>query len=307
MNLDPNRVSESRPILANRLIATGILAAESPWAPLPGGADNDLVAARSADGTEVIVKTRRPERSNRHALAAWAAARMTGIGIPVPIPLWHDDQTWIETRIPGLPLADSDDDQAAADAGRLLRRVHSLPVDGFGRLDAEGKGRYPDWGTWLLALPTADTLPGPVAGLAHQARQAVGANLRSLDVHKASLLHGDWTARHVLADDGRVTGFVDLESVRGGDPLADLAGWSLQESGPLTTALFAGYFEPGEPDADQALVLALYRLRIAASLLAFHHACGRSDLVALRRTQLRADLTALEAGRPTAIPLVTPM
>jgi aminoglycoside phosphotransferase (APT) family kinase protein len=307
VTLDPDRAPEPRPVLANRLITAGILAAESPWVPLPGGADIDLAAARSADGVEVIVKTRRPERTNRHALAKWAAARITGTDVPVPVPVWHDDQTWIETRISGLPLADRPDDQATTDAGRLLRRVHSVPVDGFGRLDANGKGRHPDWHTWLLAFPTADRLQEPSVGLVHQARRAVVANLHQAKVSKASLLHGDWTARHVLADSGNVTGFVDLESVRGGDPLADLAGWSLQEPGALTTALFAGYFEGSEPDTAQALALAVYRLRIAASLLDFHHACDRRDLVALRRTQLRADLTALSEGRPTTIPLVTPM
>src|SRR5437762_2002930 len=106
------------------------------------------------------------------------------------------------------------------------------------------------WSSWP---PT-----GPA--LLRRARQAL-AGVAQVPQRPLRLLHGDWVARHVLVAAGQITGLVDLQSVLGGDPLTDLAGWSLQEPAPLTEALFAGY-GLNQADEPTRLALGLYRLRI---------------------------------------------
>jgi Ser/Thr protein kinase RdoA (MazF antagonist) len=122
------------------------------------------------------------------------------------------------------------------------------------------------------------------------------------------LLHGDWTARHVITDNGAVTGVVDLESVRGGHPLTDIAGWSLQEPAALTDGLLIGYFSTrpsGQTDLATCTVLTVLRLRIAMSLLADHLARADTTQVRLRTAQLHADLADLACGQPPARPRIS--
>lgn len=297
--------------VAQRLAEASVIAPDSTWQPLSGGADSDVTAARAVDGSPLVVKTRRAGRRARYGIAAWAASRIAQAGVPVPTVVWHDAQTCVETRIPGRTLADSGDKAAALDAGRLLRRVHLVRVDGFGRLNAAGKGQHRHWHTWLLAMPAAaavaDHAGGYAGALVRRAHAVLSQSIHHLPIRSARLLHGDWTARHVLARAGRVTGFVDLESVRGGDPLADLAGWALQEPTFLTAALFTGYFPRHGPSPAQCTALTLYRIRIAASLLAYDAACGETGAVALRTEQLRADLADFTAGHPQPAPRIAPV
>ncbi|WFE26186.1 aminoglycoside phosphotransferase family protein [Solwaraspora sp. WMMD791] len=278
---------------------------------LCGGADNRLYSATTAHGP-VMIKLRRHQAA-RYNVAAWASATLAAAGVPVPRILWFDQHSCVETRCPGLPLADpaGDVNLAAADtavarqAGRLLRRVHATAVDGFGQLDADGHGRHPSMRSWLLGGRTC-AIPSRIAGVSLPALEArthhaLIQHARNCDGVAARLVHGDWAARHVIADAGRVTGLVDLESVRGADPLTDLAGWSLQEPPELTTALFDGYFDQ-PPSLQIRYRLTVYRLRIATSLLHWHAHQGNPQTVRLRAAQLAADLDDLDHGAPRAIP-----
>ncbi|MCG5215482.1 aminoglycoside phosphotransferase family protein [Streptosporangium sp. KLBMP 9127] len=287
-----------------RLVAAGIISRDAILTELAGGIDNRIYAV---DSGNLIVRIRRGDRPARFASAAWAAGEMAAIGMPVPTVIWYDEDLCIETRCPGSPLwcagVSPDGLAAAVEAGKLLRRVHTITVRGFGRLDRTGTGPHPSARAWLVALP-----PDPVADLSRllaRARQALAAGAVLLPDGPSRLLHGDLTARHVIVDGGEVTGLVDLESVRGGDPLAEIAGWSLQEPPPLTDALLSGYFTTS-PDQAAVTTLALYRIRIAGSLLCHHITRGDNASALLRTAQIEADLADLGRGDPQLVPRIQP-
>ncbi len=293
------------------LAAAGRAAGHTPLVALPGGRDNRLYAT-AAGGRELVVKVPRTSRRVRYAVAAWVAARLADTGIPAPIVLGYSDRLSVETRCPGSPLDDPDrpphisNHDLAAAAGRLLRRIHALPVGGFGRLDAHGVGLRPTLQSWLPQLPPLPpTAPPDLHALRAQVQQVLRHHAPRLPASPARLLHGDWTARHIITNDAAITGVVDLESVRGGDPLADLAGWSLQEPAPHTAGLLAGYFDQ-PPDQAARTVLVIYRLRIAACLLVHHVTDNDVAGVALRTAQLHADLADLSCGQPAATPRISP-
>ena len=277
---------------------------------LRGGQDNRLFSAVTANGPVVIKLCR--SRAARYDVAAWASATMTSCGLPAPRILWFDEHACIETRCTGYPLADRvgagaftpTDIAVACEAGRLLRLVHVTPIDGFGRLDTHGRGRHRSMRSWLLGARTPP-IPAPIAGavstLDARVHRALITHAARCDHVAARLVHGDWAARHVIADAGRITGLVDLESARGGDPLTDLAAWSLQEPPELTGALFAGYFASPPTLADRYR-LAVYRLRIGTSVLQWHARRGEAGAVQRRAAQLAADLDGLDRGDPPAIP-----
>lgn len=296
------------------LAAAGI-PAHTELVTLVGGEDNQVYATHAA-GRDLVVKAARTARV-RSGVAAWAAAQLAAVGVPAPVVLGYGGRLLVETRCPGTPLDQyhshhrhsvgraSPADLAAA-AGRLLRRLHTVRVRGYGRLDTNGLGLRPSLHSWLLRLPPLPTgTDADVHALRAQALQVLRHHLPRLAAVPAVLLHGDWTARHVIVHSGQVTGVVDLESVRGGDPFADLAGWSLQEPAELTDGLFGGYFTH-PPGVEARIRLALYRVRIAAALLARHVAQAEHVQVELRTAQLHADLAGLSCGQPAPRPRVTP-
>lgn len=299
--------------LARTLADTGLIAQGPGVTPFGGGVDNTVFAAESPDGTPLIVKVRRRDRRARYDLAAWASRRLARAGIPTPRILWYDRDVSVETRCPGHPLTavatqPSEPDLATVnEAGALLRRVHAVPVRGFGRLDATGTGTHPSLRAWLLDTPTAwpSTANHGLLALTRRVRQVLQASAEWLPDAPPRLLHGDWTARHVVTENGRVAGLVDLESARGGDPLADVAGWSLQEPPSLTAALLNGYF-PHPPCPATRTTLVVHRLRIAVSLLRYHATCGHADQTRTLVRQIQADLDDLSAGEPFLAPRIAP-
>ncbi|MFJ8630984.1 phosphotransferase family protein [Streptomyces sp. NPDC093568] len=293
--------------MIDKLVAAWLVAPGCRPVWLSGGVDNHAFRVDGADGRELIVKVPTPGRIPRYAVAAWAAKQLTAADVPVPVPLWQTDNFAVETFCPGRSLGATTDRgvavRAAEQAGLILRRIHSVQVTGYGRLTLDGWAEHASIEAWLLRPPSQTSGHGLLRALTPVVTTALRVRAPLVAGVPARLLHGDWTARHVLHADSGITGVIDLESVRGGDPLADVAGWSLQEPGYLTEALASSYFTD-PPDQQQRTVLAMYRVRIALFLLAFHASHGEEDLATLRGHQIAADLQDLAAGQPRLVPRI---
>jgi aminoglycoside phosphotransferase (APT) family kinase protein len=309
--------------LAAKIRAAGIPLDRTGLTAYASGADNAVFAARAVDGHHLIVKT--PLRPGpRYATAAWACAALMVRGIPAPRILWHG--SWnggaacVETRCPGLPLTGAPDRldttgttlpepavQAARQAGALLRIAHSITVGGYGKLSPAGTGPYRSLATSISPHFTTRLAPDPTGGLADAARRLLTANLWRLYDRGPHLLLGDCAARHIFhdPDTAQVTGFIDLESARGGDPLADLAGFSVREHPDLSRALLDGYFPEGAT-IDQAWALTLHRARIATHLLLFHLTRGQYQPAEHLADLVVADMNAITSEAPTALPAHPP-
>ncbi|RSM59701.1 hypothetical protein DMB66_26940 [Actinoplanes sp. ATCC 53533] len=302
--LDPGDIDAA---VADILEAAGVDPGHTPLLARHGGLDHTVYATRTPEH-QLLVKTV-AGGPGRFPAAAWAAATLAAAGIPAPRVLGYTSRVCVETRCPGRALDTTDDlptmGAVAAAAGALLRRVHAITVSGFGRLDAAGRGTHPDLRAWLLDRRPPPASATPCRALLDEVHHTLAEHPGQLAAAGARLLHGDWAARHVITADGRVTGLVDLASVRGGDPLTDLAAWSLQEPAALTRAHFTGYFRT-PPDKAARTALTLYRLRIAASLLAVHTTGNDTVHTLLRARQLRADLEDLARGTPRAVPRICP-
>ncbi len=293
-----------------RLAHAGIALRSAGITEIGRGADNTVfVAYRNGDGP-VVIKVRNIARRGRYAIAAWASHHLRAVGVAAPEHIWHDDDICVESRVIGTPIdvapGGSTRERAAIEAGRILRTVHSLPVVGFGRLDPTGRAPQTTLAAWLAGQrPPPPAPPDSRASLGTRAAAALRELAPSLRPRPPCLLHGDWVARHVLTRGGRVSDIIDLESVRGGDPMADLAGWSLQEPAQLTEALFTGYGLE-RLDEDTCLRLVLHRIRIGMALTRYHLATGGRDRARLHAEQIEADLNDLDAGQLRPAPQIAP-
>jgi aminoglycoside phosphotransferase (APT) family kinase protein len=123
--------------------------------------------------------------------------------------------------------------------GRSLRKLHQVRGDGFGLLSTS---RLATWEAWLTSqvssldsLVQADLLPAN-----HQIRLGELVATHPLNPTHPVLLHGDLHPRHVYAANGTLTGIIDWGDALYGDPLFDLARFSIAGPEP-TTAVLNGY------------------------------------------------------------------
>lgn len=141
-------------------------------------------------------------------VAALRAA--TGGGIPVPTLVPHQPcsgpPAFVTTWCPGRILAESVATapwrvrQIGAEMGRVQARLHRIVAP------PAVQRRTPDWITW-----------------AGDSERELQNALSSLPLQPDALLHLDYHPQNVLMENGAVTGIIDWENARAGDPRADVA------------------------------------------------------------------------------------
>jgi aminoglycoside phosphotransferase len=147
-----------------------------------------------------------------------------------------------------------------AEVGRCIRRLHSL------------RDPSEDWRARLLEpIETLHRLDGILpADLSARIRMTVPPFIDSVSDVMPVLLHGDLHPRHVFALGNKLTGIIDWGDARYGDPLFDLARFSM--AGPAANSAFlAGY---GPIDGSAEHVLSSYRVIWSLMALQAEHAAG---------------------------------
>lgn len=155
--------------------------------------------------------------------------------VPVPAVLGWDGSGEVCGRpcamladVGGRPLRGHE--PRLAGAGRLLRQVHAISMDGFGSLVVAGDGPHGTDATWGRAVMARCAGLGPAidaglvpAKLVVRALTAIGERRDLLDATTSGcLLHGDFHPRHVYVAGGSITGIIDWGDASVGDPVYDL-------------------------------------------------------------------------------------
>jgi hypothetical protein len=135
--------------------------------------------------------------------------------------------------------------EALNTAGRNLALVHSVDIDGFGRILDGGRGTSRDWWTWLSDGVTASADEAVHLDLLSADESvAIATTFRRvatiLPQPRSALLHGDFLTRHIYVANERIlTGLIDFFPMSG-DPLFDFAVTSLWD-GAIAGAVGDGY------------------------------------------------------------------
>ena len=210
---------------------------QSDVAPTPGGPKNRTVLVLLEDGRRVAVQQYADHRIAQLRLKAaeQLAAPLREHGVPVPPVLFSDlDGTppWaVFEALPGDPgyvAADWDLSRSnflpiARDMGRLLRGFHELDPEAFD---------LPRLWTDVAAL--SQTAQGWLAPLephlsrvdARAVRDVIDSVPALLSDRPAVVCHGDFGPQNVLVVGDRISGLLDFEDARIGDPLVDVAWWA---------------------------------------------------------------------------------
>jgi Ser/Thr protein kinase RdoA (MazF antagonist) len=165
----------------------------------------------------------------------------------------------------------------AADVGRDLARIASIPVAGFGFVSRDS---YPPLSAPVLSAaellvgPAMDTLARLTVSslderLANAAATLIADNSCLLEGTDSRLAHGDLDATHIYTADGCYTGIIDFGEMRGAPGLYDAAHYALHR-GQLEVetlpSLLEGYGQiadlPPEPERHIALLGTLIGLQL---------------------------------------------
>ncbi len=143
--------------------------------------------------------------------------------------------SWIVMpRLPGVSFDASNAtldviDTAIADVARNLKILRGTAMPGWGWVGDDGRGTSPSWPAWLhrqiteTATRLGDRLPGDFAASAHHVIDST-----ALALPHGSILNGDLGLSHILVDPtGAVTGILDWAAAIIGDPLYDVATFSM--------------------------------------------------------------------------------
>jgi aminoglycoside phosphotransferase (APT) family kinase protein len=165
------------------------------------------------------------------------------VGVPAPEVLAVGDTYLICAEVPGSP---SSAGAVITEAGRALRRLHGI------------HGNDGSWAERLLEpIERLDVLGGIVPDdLRRRLRVAVPPFIDTVADVEPVLLHGDLHPRHLYAVGNELTGVIDWGDAMYGDPLFDLARFSMA-GGVATEALLDGY---GLSLAGLEETLSMYRV-----------------------------------------------
>lgn len=214
-------------ILRERHGATGPVTVHETWgASIVVEADNLLLKANGDCSTvaETLV-----------------ARRVRAAGVPAPEIVDHGTDArlpggrWIVMpRMPGVGFAprEATETQVATtigDVARHLATLRDVHLPGWGWVGEDGRGTSESWAAWLhqsfdqAVAQLRDRLPAGFAAAAHRAVDAIP------EPQHGSILNGDLGLSHILVDSatGHVTGILDWADAIIGDPLYDVATFSM--------------------------------------------------------------------------------
>lgn len=217
-------------------------------APLAGGCVGDVARVDLADGRRLVAKTGDPGCGL--AIEGFMLERLAALSeLPVPAVVHVEDTLLLMDYIPaGSPI----DARAQAHAADLLAALHAIAGESFGfERDTLIGGLHqpnPPSGRWLDFFRDRRLLHmGRQANLAGRLPNRLMGRIETLagrlerwieEPAHPSLLHGDLWTGNILADHGRVVGFID-PAIYYGDAEIELAFGTL--FGTFGEPFFARY------------------------------------------------------------------
>lgn len=199
--------------------------------------DNSEVLVGESEGKQVVVKL--ANDGITYPIEAAGSKLLASRGIPCAKVLAFGENVGklnkdiiIQTMVSGTPLGRVEAAQRPSvykEAGRILREINNIKLEGFGRLKVESeklKGEHSAYKEAREAVkPEFEYLLEH--GFINQAEleklNQIYEEIAGIDLPQAFYLHNDFHGSHIFTDGGKVTGIIDLGNSYAGDPRKDIA------------------------------------------------------------------------------------
>lgn len=245
-----------------------------------------------SDGRELVLRLHPAGLKNAYFDVEALAMNTARSVVPTPkiVGVLHDEPAYdfiVMEKMSGrnmyvyLQEHPEQDEQLVRATGRTMAKLHSVKVSGFGFFDNERAkagelvGLHGSFRDHLLAsLPENLSVVVDGGYLTKQQADAVEALLTQSElVHceDPRLLHNDLADWNVLVDGENLTAVLDWDECFAGDPVADIACWSLFFSQKRLKMFLEGYAEVTPLGHNFEEKLHLYRLRYIAAKMSLRH------------------------------------
>jgi aminoglycoside phosphotransferase (APT) family kinase protein len=175
-----------------------------------------------------------------------------------------------------------DEAELVHDMGRTMAKIHTINVTGYGFFDndiakstGKLKGIKSDFREHILAALPKNLEVLTTAGYMNTSQAdkitELLENSTLLRCKSPKLLHNDMADWNVLVSGSKISAVLDWDECFGGDPVADIACWSLFFTPERLKIFLQGYHEVSSPDKDFAEKLHIYRLRYIVSKMTLRH------------------------------------
>ena len=217
---------------------------------IPNGENNFSFLVKTKDQKEFIIRVSNFNNRKKFSSEKTVVNFLSIFDIPVPKIVCVEEQGSI---IPGRTLSMSEKlpgetfqrdyvgenpitKDFLAEVGNALNKIHSISFGtGYGAINERGKGKHSSWSEFILAyfrkekieaLCYRDIMSKDHAGKIARLLDRISPFLENTS---RQLLHGDFTLANILQKDGKLTGIIDFENAKFGDPLFDIAKFVLYE------------------------------------------------------------------------------
>jgi len=237
-------------------------------------------------------------------------------GLPVPTALEIHQATdapdadfMLMTVSAGVTMADAiknlavDEASLLRECGKRMAQIHGIAVNGYGSFDnakamhGELVGMHQSYRDFIHA------------GLDENLSRLVHFDILSLDEKKdietifseknfeppngSRLIHNDFADWNLLTDGKKVTGILDWDECHAGDPVADLACWSVFFTAQRYVPFLEGYALVAALPQDYEERFHFYRLRYVVSKMALRAKRRQVDNSPFLEDMIRNGLAAL--------------
>lgn len=175
-----------------------------------------------------------------------------------------------------------DEAKLVTEAGKLMARIHQIKVKGYGFFDnslahntGELKGIHNSYKDHLLAALPQNLTEIKDAGYISQAQAEKITRLLQetdlIDCQDPRLIHNDLADWNIMVDETAGLVAIDWDEAHAGDPIADIACWSLFFPTKRLAILLDGYKQITDLPDNFEEKLHIYRLRYLVSKLTLRH------------------------------------
>lgn len=175
---------------------------------------------------KAVVRMPRAHKEHNFHGEEWAMDRARENGVPVPRVYAVDDSRTIvpvpymlEERLPGENVWGGPNSKLSPkvlrNMGALLARIHESYIEGYGRINGNGVGRFISWRERMLKRH--DTSLMDLAKINQSLAERVCPVYAELSRNPPAphLLHGDFFAGNMLIKDDKITGVLDFNPAGG--------------------------------------------------------------------------------------------
>ena len=260
------------------------------------GEDNEVYDAILGNGENVIIRISR-KGVVEFRKEAWAMEQCKKAGVPVAEVLFIQDIDYdgktlsisAQSKIVGDSLERGNTDYRTLDrdvlkglivqAGAILSKVHSIPTDGFGKLNQNGHGPYKNFREWIEVKLTDSELYFSLAGVHGFDKAVLEKALKILEDFSREdreilpvLNHCDFVPKHFFFEGNKITGIIDFGGIKGQSPIHDFAVWDywIKEEFPIEW-LKEGYKNKGLFNEEFERLLIIFKIDLAFYLVKLYH------------------------------------